>query len=101
MNREIKLGSIVYYGPWGNICKGIFCGHPLDEAFSIVFPLYPDRLVLDAKTDRGDANVPHEFFACMLVRNEDLCLNPQELMDHETERIRGDMEIQLKKMNKK
>jgi hypothetical protein len=101
MEKEITLGAIVYYGTWGHVCKGIYCGHPIDEAFSIVFPLYPERLVLDAKTDRGDANVPHEFFACTLVRNDDLCLDPQELIAQETARIRGNMEIQLDTMNKK
>ncbi len=101
MEKEITLGAIVYYGTWGHVCKGIYCGHPIDEAFSIVFPLYPDRLVLDAKTDRGDQTAKHEFFACTLERNEDIFLDPQELIDHETAEIRDRMKKELENMNKK
>ena len=94
-----KPGEIVYYGTWGSICKGIFCGHPADDALSIIFQLYPERLVLDAKCDRGDSTVPHEFFACTLERNDDLFSTPEALMDRETAEIRAEMERQIATMN--
>ena len=94
-------GDIVYYGSWGSVSKGIFCGHPADDALSIIFPLYPKMLVLDAKCDRGDSTIPHEFFACTLERNENLFTTPEALMEHETSAIRAHMERQIESMTKK
>jgi hypothetical protein len=94
-----KPGEIVYYGTWGSIGRGIFCGHPADDALSIIFPLYPKMLVLDAKCDRGDSTVPHEFFACTLERNENLFTTPEALMEHETAAVRAHMEKQIETMN--
>lgn len=94
-----KPGEIVYYGTWGSICRGIFCGHPADDALSIIFPLYPKMLVLDAKCDRGDSTIPHEFFACTLERNENLFTTPEALMEHETAALRAHMEKQIETMN--
>ena len=94
-----KPGEIVYYGTWGSICRGIFCGHPADDALSIIFPLYPEKFVLDAKCDCGDSTVPHKFFACTLERNENLFTTPEALMEHETAALRAHMEKQIETMN--
>ena len=101
ITTDRKPGEIVYYGTWGSISKGIFCGHPADDALSIIFPLYPKMLVLDAKCDRGDSTIPHEFFACTLERNENLFTTPEALMEHETSAIRAHMERQIESMTKK
>ena len=100
-NPAHEPGDIVYYGSWGSVSKGIFCGHPADDALSIIFPLYPKMLVLDAKCDRGDSTIPHEFFACTLERNENLFTTPEALMEHETSAIRAHMERQIESMTKK
>ena len=99
ITTDRKPGEIVYYGTWGSICRGIFCGHPADDALSIIFPLYPKMLVLDAKCDRGDSTIPHEFFACTLERNENLFTTPEALMEHETAALRAHMEKQIETMN--
>lgn len=90
--QERKPGDIVYYGMWGRVCKGVFCGHTLNGRNSVVFQILPQPIILQSK-DCGSGE--HDFYACELVRNEDLFSTPQELMDHETAEIRERMERQL------
>ena len=94
-NPAHEPGDIVYYGSWGSVCKGIFCGLNLDGSQCIVFQIFPKQKVMSP--DNGK----HEYYVCVEIRPDDLFPTPEELMEHETASIRAHMERQIESMTKK
>ena len=93
ITAERKPGEIVYYGTWGSICRGIFCGLNLDGSRSIVFQTFPKPAVMSP--DNGK----HEYYICEEIHPDDLFSTPEALMDRETAEIRAEMERQIATMN--
>ena len=95
--HELKPGDIVYYGHWGSVCKGIFCGFNFDGSQCIVFQIFPKPIVLHSAESDGRS----EFYACTEEHEEHLFPTPEALMEHETAEIRANMESQLESMTEK
>ena len=95
--REPEIGDIVYYGHWGDICMGIFCGHPIEKQRSIVFQLIPKPIIKEMTSPAG---CKLDFFACTTERNEDIFLAPEDLIEHELAAVRVRMERQIEALKK-
>ena len=95
ITTDRKPGEVVYYGNWGNVRKGIFCGRTHDGLQCIVFQIFPKPIVLHSAESDGK----NEFYACSEEHEEDLFPTPEALMEHATATIRADMERQIATMN--
>ena len=87
-----KPGEIVYYGTWGSVRKGIFCGRTRDGSRCLVFQIFPKPVIMSP--DNGK----HEYYVCSLENDGDLFPTPEALMEHATATIRASMERQIASM---